>query len=94
MKSKIYLVSVMALTLGISLNAQNNQATATQSNTMETASVSDDNKRILSRLGGKAVPDNMSAEHRSPLKQPTLVVKATGMNCSNWPRLWRISRNV
>ena len=68
MKSKIYLVSVMALTLGTSLNAQNHQTTAVQSTTLETASVSDDNKRILSRLGGKAVPDNMSAEHPLAVK--------------------------
>ncbi len=67
MKTKIYLVSVMALSLGINLSAQTNKVTAEQPGT-EQANASAENKRILSRLGGKAVPDNMSAEHPLAVK--------------------------
>lgn len=60
MKTKIYLVSVMAVTFGITLNAQT--ASASVESTELSSASSSDNKRILTRLGGKTVPDNLTAE--------------------------------
>lgn len=54
---KIYLVSFLTFYLGMAMTAQNKQA-----ETELSTNSSDDNKRILTRLGGKTVPDNMSAE--------------------------------
>lgn len=61
MKTKIYLVSVMLFTLAISSRAQQ----STQNNSTETT---ENNKRILVRLGGKTVPDDMSKEHPLAVK--------------------------
>lgn len=61
MKTKIYLVSVMLFTLAISSRAQQ----GTQNNSTETT---ENNKRILVRLGGKTVPDDMSKEHPLAVK--------------------------
>jgi hypothetical protein len=68
MKTKIYLVSIMAISIGIKLNAQSIKPSAEQNNTEQVTSVSADNKRILVHVGGKAVPDNMSAENELSLK--------------------------
>jgi hypothetical protein len=62
MKTKIYLVSLLGFTLGVTLNAQNVSASAETTQSEQTASTANGNKRILSRLGGKTVPDNLSAE--------------------------------
>jgi hypothetical protein len=63
MKTKIYLVSIMALTFGITSNGQNANTSARQPETDLSANApANDNKRILVRLGGKTVPDNLDAE--------------------------------
>ena len=67
MKTKIYLVSVMALTFGMTLNAQTGSPTAEQATT-EQLTTSPENKRILVRLGGKTVPDNLDAESPMAVK--------------------------
>jgi hypothetical protein len=59
MKSKIYLVSVVAITLVTTVNAQTGGPVAEAG---QPASASSENKRILTRLGGKTVPDDLSAE--------------------------------
>lgn len=72
MKTKIYLVSVMALTLGMTTVSGQIANTAVKSPEAElstNASPANENKRILMRLGGKTVPDNMDAE--SPLAVKT-----------------------
>lgn len=66
-KKKIGLVSVLAFTLGMSLNAQT-ATKAPEQATTETLTNSPDNKRILVRLGGKTVPDNMDAENPIAVK--------------------------
>jgi hypothetical protein len=69
MKPKIYLVSVMAFTLGLSLTAQTSQTAVKQPGTEQTSA---DNKRILVRLGSKSVPDNMRAEDPLAVKTANL----------------------
>jgi len=66
MKTRIYLVSIMAFTLGITFNAQTNSPPAAKTEQLTHSSA--DNKRILLRLGGKTVPDNLSAENPMAVK--------------------------
>ncbi len=61
MKTKIYLVSVM-LTALTATEAQTN------ANQVSTTEASAGNKRILVRLGGKTVPDDMSKENPLAVK--------------------------
>ncbi len=68
MKSKIYLVSLMAFTLGITVNAQTGSMPAEKTSAEQIANSSPENKRILVRLGGKTVPDNMDAESPMAVK--------------------------
>lgn len=65
---KIYLVSVMALSFGITVNAQNGNASANRTDAEQLIATSSDNKRILTRLGGKTVPDNLTAENPMAVK--------------------------
>lgn len=58
MKTKIYMVSLISVLFGTTLGAQTNSPATGSPEQPETSS----NKRILTRLGGKSVPDNMSAE--------------------------------
>lgn len=68
MKTKIYLVSIMGFTLGTALNAQISSTAAKQTETEQLTNSSSENKRILVRLGGKTVPDNLSAENPLAVK--------------------------
>jgi len=67
MNSKIYLVAMMAFASGTILNAQTpnkSELALTEKN----SNAPPENKRILSRLGGKSVPDDMSAENPLAVK--------------------------
>ncbi|WP_317900108.1 hypothetical protein [Aurantibacillus circumpalustris] len=68
MKTKIYLVSIMAFSLGLTLTAQTSKTNSEQASAEQLTSNSTDNKRVLSRVGGKSVPDNLSAESSVAIK--------------------------
>lgn len=70
MKTNIYLLSMLAFSL--SMNAQNSKPSSDKSQTESTNSASSDNKRILTRLGGKSVPDNLDAEHPVSVKSANI----------------------
>lgn len=68
MKTKIYLVSTLLFVLGITLKAQTSNSAIQKETNEASAQSSAENKRILTRLGGKTVPDNMSAENPLAVK--------------------------
>lgn len=71
MRTKIYLVSTLLFVFGITVKAQTSGPTAQKENN-DAAAQSSENKRILTRLGGKTVPDNMTAENPLAVKTANL----------------------
>ena len=70
MKTNIYILSMLAF--GLSLAAQSTKPSSEKSQTESPYSASSDNKRILTRLGGKSVPDNLDAEHPLAVKSANI----------------------
>ena len=72
MKTNIYLVIILSFGLGVHLIAQTTINKTDRANTESQTSATPKNKKILSRLGGKSVPNKLNVEHPVAVKSANI----------------------